>query len=323
MSVPNPLESRPGLDEPEALRLLQQYWCSAERVSALPSERDQNWLVYGQGSSPRYVLKITNPAEGADGVDFQQQMMTRVADAGVPCPRLATTGDGRNTVEVNGHRAWLIDYLPGTALADVSQLGTRLLPDLGRTLGMLSHACADFDHPAAHRQLQWDVLRAGAVIESYRQEVTDPARRILLDRALKEYEERVHPRLSELPQAVIHNDANDHNVLVAEELVSGLLDFGDALHGPVVYDLAVACAYAMLDRDDPQAVAEQITAGFTEQRPLSRLERAVLPGLIRTRLATSVAVSAHQAALEPDDPYLSISEQPAWRLLRHLMGTDP
>ena len=38
----------------------------------------------------------------------------------------------------------------------------------------------------------------------------------------------------------------------------------------------------------------------------------------RTRLCTSVALSAYQSSLAPDDPYLTISERPAWALLDRL-----
>ena len=35
------------------------------------------------------------------------------------------------------------------------------------------------------------------------------------------------------------------------------------------------------------------------------------------------AVSAHQSSLAPDDPYLTVSEAPAWRLLARLIDVEP
>jgi hypothetical protein len=43
---------------------------------------------------------------------------------------------------------------------------------------------------------------------------------------------------------------------------------------------------------------------------------------VALRLATSVALSAHQSRLAPDDPYLTISEAPAWDLLVRLGAID-
>ena len=49
-----------------------------------------------------------------------------------------------------------------------------------------------------------------------------------------------------LPHSVIHNDANDYNVLIEDGRMSGLLDFGDLVHSATVCDLAIALAYTML-----------------------------------------------------------------------------
>ncbi len=123
-----------------------------------------------------------------------------------------------------------------------------------------------------------------------------------------------------LRHGVIHNDANDHNVLVADDgaAISGLLDFGDAVFTVVANELAVAAAYAALDAPDPIAVIGAVRRGFERELPLTPVEAAVVMGLVALRLCTSVALSAHQARLAPDDPYLTISKRPAWKLLATL-----
>jgi hypothetical protein len=45
--------------------------------------------------------------------------------------------------------------------------------------------------------------------------------------------------------------------------------------------------------------------------------------MVALRLATSVALSAHQSRLDPDDAYLTVSEAPAWALLEALIAIDP
>jgi Ser/Thr protein kinase RdoA (MazF antagonist) len=63
---------------------------------------------------------------------------------------------------------------------------------------------------------------------------------------------------SQLPRSVIHNDANDHNLLVGpptaapeERAVTGLLDFGDMVETWTVCELSVAVAYAVFGQADP------------------------------------------------------------------------
>jgi Ser/Thr protein kinase RdoA (MazF antagonist) len=81
----------------------------------------------------------------------------------------------------------------------------------------------------------------------------------------------VAPRLATLRATVIHNDANDWNVLVDsadQDRISGLIDFGDALHAPLIAEIAIASAYAGLDQADPIGAAASIARGFHAEYPL-------------------------------------------------------
>lgn len=312
------LGGKPRLGEPDVEGVLRAAWGISGRVHELASERDQNWLVYLSGE-PRYVVKIANSLEHPGLVDFQQQMMARGAEAGVPCPRVVPAAGDRGLIESHGHRIWMITFLSGTTLAHAPPADRSLLRELGRTLGALAQACVGFDHPAAHRAMQWDPRRSGSTMREYRHDIHQPQRRAVVDAILCTYEHRVLPQLNQLPHAVIHNDANDHNVLTQGDEICGLIDFGDAVYSPIVNEVAVAATYAMLDRECPWKVSDAIVNGFTERWPLSDPELALLPDLIRTRLATSVSIAAHQSARDPDNAYLSVSQDPAWRLLDRLV----
>lgn len=310
------LDGRPCYTADTAARLLHAVWRITAEVSVLDSERDQNWLVHADGR-PSHVLKIANRHDGPGLVGLQQSMMRRLSAAGLPCARIIATPAGVSWTEADGHVAWLITYLPGRRLTDVIP-SAALLASIGELVGRATVALDGFDHPAARRRLQWDVTMAGQVIGDYRPHVTEPGRRGLLDRTLDGYRSVVDPLLGDLPRSVIHNDANDHNLLVSDDTVTGLLDFGDAVHSVTVNDLAIACTYAMLGSSDPAATARYVTAGYERWRPLSASERLVLPHMIRTRLATSVAIAAYQQTIHPNNAYLRVSETPAWRLLGRL-----
>lgn len=151
----------------------------------------------------------------------------------------------------------------------------------------------------------------------------------------------VEEALSALTAQVIHGDLNDHNVLVGENgAVTGLLDFGDAHAAPAVADLAIAVAYAVLGHADPLEAAGRVVAGYHRVRPLSEGELALVFPLARARLGASVSISAsrrlaarhdavrHDGVGRPSDaeatpggstpevdPYLLVSEAPAWTVL--------
>ena len=58
----------------------------------------------------------------------------------------------------------------------------------------------------------------------------------------------VAPRLDTLPKGAIHNDGNDHNILVLDGEMAGLLDFGDMVSSALVCEVANTAAYCILDK---------------------------------------------------------------------------
>jgi Ser/Thr protein kinase RdoA (MazF antagonist) len=320
--------TRPSFETMDATALLEDAWGVRGVLRPLPSERDRNFEVRVANHSA-YVLKVSNLAEDPAFLEMQHAAMGILGRSGVPSQQPITAVTGATIVRwiPPGQEApllaRLLSWLPGRPLADVppATRSTALLEDLGATMGRTARALGAFDHPAAHRTFQWDAVRGLEVVAAHASAVTDAGRAKLLG--------RWHARLAgladvlpSLRRGVIHNDANDNNVLVEDdgESVSGLLDLGDAVHSIIVNELAVAAAYAALDAPDPLKVTAAVRRGFERELPLTAEEGAVLLELVALRLCTSVALSAHQSRLAPDDRYLTISERPAWELLAALDG---
>ena len=281
----------------------------------LVSERDQNARIDTVDGS--YVLKVAHPAEDPDVLDMQQRALQHIAgvDPSLGVPHVVQPG----TVRWNGHLVRLVTHLPGSTAADVPA-DERTLRSLGRLMGRVSRALQGFGHPAAHRPgFLWHLSNASAV-RPWTADIADPADRELVDAVFHRFETHVLPVLPTLRTAVVHHDANDRNVLVNGHTTTGLIDFGDMVHAPVVHELAVALAYALLDAPDVVAAAEQVVGGYTAEFPLTEVELAVLVDLAATRLAMSVAISSHRSAEHPDNDYLLVSQAPALRLLRRLAG---
>ena len=100
--------------------------------------------------------------------------------------------------------------------------------------------------------------------------------------------------------------------------VCGLIDFGDLCRAPRACGLAVACAYAMALLPVPERQVLPLVAGYHEVAPLAPEELALLPDLIRTRLAMSIAMAARQRRDQPANDYLLISQRAVPALLRRL-----
>ncbi len=316
------ISSRPSATAADAATALWRWWGIAGELEDLPSERDRNVLVRGADGRPASVLKLANLAEDRAFLECQHGAMARLARVGVPVQLVIPALDGRQLVDLGDPGppwARLLTWLPGRPLAGVTAPTEAVWANLGATMGRSAAALLDYDHPAARRDFQWDVQRADAVIGSGLDDVDDAEHRALLSRVRARVRDDLRPRLSSLRRSPIHNDANDHNVLVDEggTRVVGLLDFGDMVHSVTAQEAAVAAAYAMFGRDDPVSVMRAVVAGFDGTCRLTADELDALPSLVLARLGASVAISAHQARLSPD-PYLRVSEAPAWALLERL-----
>jgi 4-aminobutyrate aminotransferase-like enzyme len=79
----------------------------------------------------------------------------------------------------------------------------------------------------------------------------------------------------------------------------------------------------MLGKKDPLQAARAVVAGYHKAFPLKEAEISALYPLIGMRLAVSVTNSAHRKSLVPDDPYVTISEAPAWEALEKLASVHP
>jgi Ser/Thr protein kinase RdoA (MazF antagonist) len=263
----------------------------------LAGEFDDNFRITASDGA-QYILKIMRPGCDPAFLDMQCRVLKHLD--GFPVPRPAAPV---KTME-NGRLAWLLHWLPGCMLADVSRTPETLL-NLGRLLGQVDRSLADFSHPFAHRELKWDLARA-SWIEDHLNYIPDPARREIVARILDKFKS-ANP-FDDVRRSVIHGDANLHNVLVDGNRITGLIDFGDVHFGAPVGELAVACAY--VSTQETACIIE----GYEQANPLTESEKQVLQLLIETRLAVSV-VNAAIEKTKYADPYVTVSEQHAWETL--------
>ncbi|MGV1792824.1 aminotransferase class III-fold pyridoxal phosphate-dependent enzyme [Rhizobium sp. A37_96] len=315
----------PQLSAGDAEKLAKEIFGVSAKASPLDSERDRNYRLKTEADAG-WILKIVNSSEPRIESEFQTALLHHLADANselvVPHLKASLSGDFlASTVAPNGetHALRLVGWLAGTPLAEVGRT-FELMRSLGRALGELDRALQGFIHPGALRELDWD-LRHAARARARLHFVRDAEKRAILERFIQRFETLVEPKLSRLRAQVIHNDANDWNVLVDEQdnqRISGLIDFGDAVHTVLIAEVAIACAYSILDMDDPIGAAAALASGFHEKYPLQAAEIDVLFDLIAMRLVTSVTFSASRHDQTDDNPYLAISEAPAWRLLEKM-----
>ncbi len=326
--------SPPRFTAKQACALARRLYGLSASATPLPGEQDQNFLLETD-AGPEFVLKIANAAESRNTVEAQNAALRHLAQRApaLRCPRVKPTRGRQAIATVPGpdgaeHLIRVLTYVPGHLLVEVGPHSSELLESFGAFFGRLDRALSEFSHPALTRPLQWDLTQASRVVTEHLPSVTTTARRDLIEHFLSRFQRRAEPLLPELRRSVIHNDGNDHNVLVTGiqsrgGRVTGVVDFGDLVETCTVFEVAICSAYAILDKSDPVLAAARVTRGYHVEHPLTEAELELLYDLIAMRLCTSVALSASRKTRFPDHAYLTVSEAPAWAALERLAQTSP
>ena len=296
----------PDVPRAEIEVLVAQSYGLKTEATPLGSERDQNILLRSPDGAS-FVFKIGNSAETASVFSFHTAALEHLAQQApdVPVPRLVLTagGDAELSWRSNdgvARRSRLVTFLPGVPMArsvrSLAQVST-----FGRLAASFGRAMQGFSHPGSHHDLLWDLKQASrlrGLLPFVRS--TKEAEQIatILDR----FETHVRPVLSDLPFQVVHGDLNPSNVLVdpaAPDLPTGLIDFGDMVFSPRVADVAVAAAYLVDQNARSIEPIVAFVAAYNDVTPLQPAEVALLPDLIETRFALSLAISAWRAERYP------------------------
>lgn len=311
----------------EAAQLAARYWQIHGVIKPLPSYADQNFLI--RSDSGDFVLKLANAGWSHADLDLENQAMMELARTapGYAWPRVQFAVDGRHILSLDlageSRQLRLLSYVPGRtyadAIADVP-LPQRagLHTSLGRTVACMNRGLAGLRHPAALREQEWNLLNLPALLDEIAY-IADASLRDILQRRATAFCAALPALAARLPQCVLHNDANDLNVIVDEQhRVSAVIDFGDMCTGLRLAELAVACTYAMQHEDDPVACARHVLAGYLEQGELLPDERERLHEFIVARLCHSVLMATRAIRLQPDNPYILVSQNGVRALLRRL-----
>lgn len=288
----------PPLPPEEAAHLCARHFGVVGSAKPLSGERDQNFHVRVP-DGPGYVFKVHPPTEDPAVVDFQIRALQHIAevDPGVVVPRVLLSVEGAPSVPVDlgagrPQLARLLTYLPGAPVGEHKPLTEVQLSHLGETLARLDRALRGFFHPAGGYALLWDPQRA-TQLRPLTHHIPDAELRAGVERGLDHFEAHTAPALRRLRAQPIHNDANNNNVLLDPadlSRVSGVLDFGDMVHGPLIQELAVASAYHLGPDAQPFAAVLPMVRAYHARVPLEAEELAILPELIVARLLVSATM---------------------------------
>jgi len=296
----------------------------------LPGYVDYNFKIKTENGDC-YILKISRPNADVNYILFLQDILLYLEKNAeeLIAPKIVCDKEGNYTSEIfdenkNKQHVRLLTWISGRIWSHVNPRLEGIHFSLGQTCGKITKALQHFEHPQSHIDVEWDTSQS-LWTKKYLHLFSDKEREInsyfqnLFEANLETY--------NQLRKSIVHNDANDYNIIVSEDLVNpevrSVIDYGDAIYTQIINDVAIACAYAIMDHNDPLEAALPIIKGYHDSFPLQESELEHLYNSIAMRLVISITKSAINKKEFPENEYLLISEKPAWELLNKWRRISP
>jgi 4-aminobutyrate aminotransferase-like enzyme/Ser/Thr protein kinase RdoA (MazF antagonist) len=307
--------------------LVANYYGLEVKASTLNGFDELNFLLI-DNASKKFVLKLADEQKEFYFLEAQIKILEHLSksELAAQLQQYLLNKKGQALTEIiledKTYYIRILTYLEGQFWVEASTKTDTLYLNLGRFLGKMDKSLEGFKHAGMHRHYTWDISTARDA--SYQLScIKDHDKRRMVDYFILQFETEILPTLSSFRHSYTHNDANDYNVLVNENEIIGLIDFGDMVYTALINNLAVACTYAILHHQAPLSAAVDVVKGYHQVYPLTEKELAVLYYLIAARLCISLTQSAYHASLDTNNEHHFITEKPAWDLLYQLIEINP
>jgi Ser/Thr protein kinase RdoA (MazF antagonist) len=284
------------------------------KATPLPGYTDSNARI-DSGTGESYLLRVVADPNFVT-IDFIHSVMKTATKTSYTTPLPVRVPDGASHRPLgDGSVALLYTWVDGMTF-EASGRPPNAAFSIGRTAAEMVLTLDSMDTTYQQPDRHWDLLSASETIRAHANLVSGAHRRALIEQVLLRL--RILD-LDDLPKQAIHNDLNEGNILISDDQVVGVIDFGDTTHTIRIGELAIACAYAMLDQDDPMSVGRNIVSGYRSLLDTQERESSCLFDLILARLATSLCMGARrmeQRALSHEAADMT------WDLLDRLLAAD-
>jgi 4-aminobutyrate aminotransferase-like enzyme/Ser/Thr protein kinase RdoA (MazF antagonist) len=314
----------------KAEEILFQRYNIKGKAFELPGYTDYNFRIKIDNENC-YVLKISR--EDADENSFlllQDILLYLEKNTDeIILPKIIPDKAGNYTSEVfhenkNKQNIRLLSWVSGRIWSQVNPQLDSLRFSLGEQCGLLTKTLQGFNHPQAHGVFKWDTAQSLWTKDHIH--LLNPKEHEVISYFQNLFEADL-TSYSQLRKSVIHNDANDNNIIVTADLgnpkVKSIIDFGDAIYSQIINDVAISCSYAIMEHNDPLNAAIPIISGYHASFRLEETELKHLYNAIAMRLVISYTASILNQKKEPDNAYLQISAEPAWELLKKWKQVNP
>ena len=325
------LDSRPErLAEHVVAGHLYELYGLSGVLSRIATEKDDTFRF--DNDAGRYLVKIAPASEDRRIVNLQSSAMLHLERHApdIPAQRLIPGLRGQMESRVTDPQGRsrvmrVLSYLDGTMLADTAATNEQLRA-VGVMMARVDDALADFRHPCESRLLLWD-LKVFTHLRPLIDYVENRDDRDMAHWVFDWFDRDIEPIIGDLQTQTIHGDFSPFNVLVdpaRPEFVSGVIDFGDVVRSPVVFELSVAGSNQLsVNANDPWGRADEIVHGYQRVRALAPGEAGLLAVTVPARLLSRALIYQWRSTIDPDIREYAMSHSAKdWQRLRTALAPE-
>ena len=301
----------PQLALSQVKALVHELYGIQGEFTALNSERDMAWLVRND-EGPQGVIKISNAQEPEGIVDLQIKAVEHILeqDPTLVVPPVIPTRQGNAyewiTSELSGerHMIRLMTFMDGCVVENTPQAYCdAYYYNIGATMGRMNAALQSFYHPyAGSNHHLWD-LRQCLQLRDMLPGLPEGELRDLYTATLDTAEQHTLPALKKTRCQLVHQDANDANVMVSRDdptQITAILDFGDVAFNSILAEIVTIAETYGEGEEDPIGPLLQVAQGYDSTYPLTGQEVDLLFEVMRLRLAMASIIVNYRKLNDPE-----------------------
>lgn len=235
----------------------------------------ENTNYFVNTTQGKYVLTLFEEFE-VDEVPYFLDVVAYFKQQGFNVPAAILDKKSERLHTVKDKAAILVDCFAGDQLESTDVESCALM---GKQLALLHLAGQNFpEQRKSHRGVDWWRTTSQILLSKLTEEDA-----VLLSREVSHFDEFLAKNIS-LPMGTIHGDLFYNNTLFEGNRLSAIIDFYNACHSWLTYDLAIVvndwCSDGItgeLQRDKYQA----LMTAYYQQRPLTAAEEEIWPTMLR------------------------------------------
>ena len=310
-------------------KLVKEYYGIKGNATKLNGELDLNFKISANNS--QYYLKVYNHGTDIKFAKFQEKILNKLNKASekkvYPKQLLNKNGDAISFFydESDEKRFFRLNsWIEGRLWSEVNPITDTLRQKLGQNAGKLTQSLYNLKTIDCSYNSDWDLAKSLWTVNYLKSFKNKKNKKVIMYfqdcflNNLASYET--------LRKSFIHNDINDNNIIITKKSINpdikGIIDFGDTLKSHTINDLAVTCAYAIMNCHNPLSAAISVIRGYNKSYKLFDNELYHLYNLIGMRLVVSLTKSAINKTKFKENKYLLISEDSAWDLIHKWYNID-